>query len=258
MPTTQNEWNRIISGFDSIWNFPAFGAIDGKHVVIECPANSGSNYYNYKGTFSVVLLALVDHNYNYTCIDVGSYGSNSDGGIYLKSSLKRAIEENILNIPSEAVMLGDDAFPLNTYLMKPYARRNYLSEKQKIYNYRHCRARRVVENAFGITASRFRVFRKPIPLLPATVIKLVKASCALHNWIRKNGCSQLISVDIEDHEKGCILPGSWRNEPEPNGLLQLGTPSQRNYLTDARKKRDKFADYFMGEGAVDWQSRFIY
>lgn len=87
----------------------------------------------------------------------------------------------MLQLPDDAVMLGDEAFPLKTYLMKPYARRNMLSKKEKIYNYRHCRARRIVENCFGILANRFRVFRRPIPLAPETVVKLVKAACSLHN-----------------------------------------------------------------------------
>lgn len=219
--------------FSSIWCC----AIDGKHIIIDCPAHSGSNYFNYKGTFSIVLLALVDHNYNFTCIDIGSYGSNSDAGIFAKSSLRKAIEENKLNIPEGAVMLGDEAFPLKLYLMKPYARRKQLSKREKIYNYRHCRARRIVENGFGIMASRFRIFRKPIPLLPESVIKLVKASCALHNWLRKKcGKSNSISVDIEDHETGRILPGSWRNEPRPCGLVNIATSTQRNYLIEARQK----------------------
>jgi len=85
--------------------------------------------------------------------------------------------------------------------------------QEKIYNYRHCRARQIVENSFGILANRFRIFRKPIPLAPETVVKLGKAACFLHNWIRKSGFSQhSISVDIEDLDLGRLILGSWRNE----------------------------------------------
>lgn len=112
--------------------------------MIQFPPNTGSNYFNYKGSFSIVLLALVDHNYNFQCIDIGNYGSNSDGGIFEKSMLKKGLEENMLQLPYDAVMLGNEAFPLKTYRMKPYARRNMLSRNEKIYNYRHCRARRIV------------------------------------------------------------------------------------------------------------------
>lgn len=127
----------------------------------------------------------MDHNYNFTFIDVGSYGSISDGGIFAKSSLRIAIEENQLNLPNGYVILGDEAFPLTPYLMKPYPRRNQLSIPQKVFNYRLCRARRIVENAFGILSARFRIFKSPIVLKTNTVIKLIKATCALHNWIRK-------------------------------------------------------------------------
>ena len=72
--------------------------------MIQCPPNTGSNYYNYKGSFSIVLLALVDHNYNFECIDIGNYGSTSDGGIFEKSKLKKALEENVLKLPDDAVM----------------------------------------------------------------------------------------------------------------------------------------------------------
>lgn len=261
VPKTKNDWDSIIHGFNSSWNFPnCFGAIDGKHIIIECPANSGSNFYNYKGSFSVVLLAMVDHAYNFTCIDVGAYGSASDGGIFSKCTLKKAIEENQLNLPDEAVMLGDEAFPLTKYLMKPYPRRNILTKKQKIYNYRHCRARRIVENGFGILSSRFRVFRRPLRLLPSTVVKLVKAACSLHNWIRKSGLNQTIEYiiqDIEDLENGILIPGQWRKEPQSTGVINIAATSQRNYLNEAKDKRDRLADYFMGEGAVNWQDRMI-
>ncbi|XP_003244309.1 protein ALP1-like [Acyrthosiphon pisum] len=259
VPREKSKWNKIMDGFNSLWNFPnCIGAIDGKHIVMECPANSGSNYFNYKGTFSIVLLALVDHNYNFTCIDIGSYGSNSDGGIFAKSALKKAIEEHVLHTPTDSVILGDDAFPLLPYLMKPYARRNHLTEREKVYNYRHCRARRIVENGFGILSSRFRVFRRPITLTPENTIQLVKAACALHNWIRKSGKNpNSISVDIEDTETGRLLNGSWRNDTSPTGLQHLGTILQRNSNTEAKDKRNSLADYFVEEGAVVWQNRMI-
>ena len=90
---TKFDWDKIINGFNASWNFQNYiGAIDGKHVVIEWTVNSGSNFFNYKGKYSIVLLALVDNNYNFTCIDIGAHGSMSDGGIFNKYSLKKAIE----------------------------------------------------------------------------------------------------------------------------------------------------------------------
>ena len=55
--------------------------------------------------------------------------------------------------PFSYFLLGDDIFPLNKWFIKPYPGRN-LREKQKIYNYRLSRARRITENAFRILAGR--------------------------------------------------------------------------------------------------------
>ena len=69
--------------FEKDWNFPHFiGAIDGKQIVIKAPPKSVSLYFNYKGTFLVVLLSLVAADYTFTIVSFGSYESNSDGGIF--------------------------------------------------------------------------------------------------------------------------------------------------------------------------------
>lgn len=103
-----------------------------------------------------------------------------------KTKFYSALERNNLELPNKAVFVGDDAFPLATYLMKPYSRLEGLEHKQKIFNYRLSRARRIVENAFGIMASRFRVYRKPISVSLDKTDSIIKATCALHNWLQTN------------------------------------------------------------------------
>ena len=82
-PVTEDEWRLLINETSERWQFPnCFGAADGKHIGIICPKNSGSQYYNYKGFFSVVLMALVDYDYRFIYADVGCQGRINDGGLF--------------------------------------------------------------------------------------------------------------------------------------------------------------------------------
>lgn len=79
-PTTAS-LQQAINNFDLKWNFPnCCGAIDGKHVRIKCPQRAGSSFFNYKDFHSIVLLAIVDANYKFLAVDVGSYGREGDAG----------------------------------------------------------------------------------------------------------------------------------------------------------------------------------
>ncbi|XP_060868206.1 uncharacterized protein LOC132943287 [Metopolophium dirhodum] len=171
LPKNPEEWLKVAEDYDEKWNFPhCVGAIDGKHIVIQCPINSGSEFFNYKETFSIVLMALVDANYMFTYVDIGFQGRISDGGVFKNTSLWTTLEKNQLKLPLDTplsnknelvtyVFVGDNAFTLGTHMMKPYSGVFEKGNKKRVYNYRLSRARRVVENVFGILSSVFRVFR---------------------------------------------------------------------------------------------------
>lgn len=259
MPTTQEEWKVIENGFNTRWNFPGcHGSIDGKHVTIQAPPNCGSEFWNYKGSNSIVLLAIVDHDYCFRYISVGSNGRNADGGIFRDSLMYEKLENDLL--PNGGFLVGDDAFPLKTYLLKPYSHKP-LTFQQKIFNYRLSRARRIVENAFGILTSRFRIFQKPIMTSAHVTDKIIRTSCALHNWLRITSTNTYLpqgSLDIEDVDAGVTIPGSWRQEVN-NQLPSSNRNNVANHTSrQARELRDRYAGYFINSGAVPWQSRMVH
>lgn len=269
VPTSQDEWKEIAREFYDLWNFPnCLGAVDGKHVAIKKPPHSGSFYYNYKKFFSIVMMAVVNANYEFIMIDVGINGRISDGGVFSHTDFGRAFSNNSLGIPEPAILpnsqkklpfvfLGDDAFALTDNFMKPYAQAGLTLDK-KIFNYRLSRARRVVENAFGILVSRFGVLQKPIALSPEKAQTIVLACCYLHNYLRNRQTRTYIttgSVDNEDLQAGILTKGTWRETVKDATPLQAC--STKNAPTSAKVVRDTYCHFFNNEGQVSWQSKAI-
>lgn len=164
-----------------------------------------------------------------------------------------ASEPVSFDLDLEYVFVGDDAFAMRPDLIKPY-NRGSLNNERRICNYRISRARRVVENSFGILTSRFRVFNTAINLHVETIESVVLACCALHNLLRKKSVSytSLECFDNENIMDGIIKLGARCN---PHILHNLERRSGGQVLQRAKVIREKFCTNFNGEGSVPWQEK---
>ncbi|XP_050551873.1 uncharacterized protein LOC126911056 [Spodoptera frugiperda] len=207
---TREKWTRIAMEFDEKWNFPnCIGAID----------------------------------------DVGSYGRNSDGGIMQNSIFGKKLTSNALDIPPKKrlprtdlelpyVFIADEAFPLTTNIMRPFSSDRLTDEAMKIYNYRLSRARRIVENAFGILQERFELCQKGIQVQPKYIDNIILACTCLHNFI--------------------IGGTSTESQSIASVSINLENDNNMNNALDGTTVREMFKDYFNSdEGSIPWQNDIV-
>ncbi|KAH6919644.1 hypothetical protein HPB50_029368 [Hyalomma asiaticum] len=118
--------------------------------------------------------------------------------------------------------------------------------------------RRCVENAFGITAARWRILLRTINLLPENVDYVIKAACVLHNFLTVHNPQSHQFPDKED-SFGNIVGGRWRQGMQgvlDNCFFPVQTTTSRNFNGDAAAARDLFTAYFSSSaGQVPWQWR---
>jgi hypothetical protein len=153
------------------------------------------------------------------------------------------------------VFVGDEAFALDENFLRPYPQKD-LDHGKRIFNYRLSRARNVVENAFGIIASRFRILHTSINMKVENINYVIMAICSLHNFLRKRSSGYMCAstVDTEDVEQCVIHQGEWRN----NGVLLSDLhPVTRNPNTKAKENREAYREYFLSDGSVQWQEAMI-
>ncbi len=204
--------------------------MDGKHVNITKPSKSGSQFFNYKGTFSMVLLALVNPEYKFILVDIGAYGSQSDRGVLRMSSMGKLLHKRALGLPDGKRLTGfeevgpipyfiaaDEAFPLQVDIMHPFSGRERkrkeavrnmaqeeldtaarkktprdLTDRQLIFNYRVLRGRHIVENVFSICVHHWRVLLHAMALhKPENVETVIMACVVLHNYL----CKEIVSYE---------------------------------------------------------------
>lgn len=246
---TIEDWKKISDKFQVRANFPhCVGAVDGKHIRVVKPSHTGSNFFNYKKYFSIVLMAVADSDYCFTCINVGAFGKESDSNVFKATVLGQKIYSGNIDLPepkplennSEAtpyVFVADEAFALCANLLRPYPNKDLTFEK-KIFNYRLSRARRFVECSFGILANKWRIFHRPLDVNPEFADSIIKSCCVLHNFVRKRD-----GYEYQD-TLSCTL----------ESVPSQGTKANQRGL----QVRNTFTTYFCSShGSVPWQNNCI-
>lgn len=212
-------------------------------------------YRDYKGHDSTNFLGMSGAKQHFIMADIGAPGRHSDGGVFASSEMGRRFQNDEMFLPPRErlsatgpelpyVMAGDEAFALSSSMMKPYPRRNCLNLKERVFNYRLSRARRIVETSFGILSAVWRIFKSPLRTNLATSILIIQACVCLHNFIlkfdpdRERIINMAKSAEARDN---CFetIPDNLRNDDE-------------NLVGPARD-RDEFANYFLTDGAIKFQ-----
>lgn len=170
------------------------GAIDGSHIPIVRPKKYSRDYNNRKGWHSVVLQAVVDGKGQFWDLNVGTPGSVHDSRIlgrsafyqtatngYFPGRLKRVGDMDI-----GYYILGDSAYPIHSWLLKPYPDNGRLTAGQRLYNLTTSRARAVVEHAFGRLKGRWRCLLKRNDCNIELVKDITLTACVLHNLCERH------------------------------------------------------------------------
>lgn len=259
-PTSPEEWLKKTDGL----SFPhCLGALDGKHVPILPPSYTGPKDMNYQGTYSMVVLTLVDCNYNFMYADVVQ-SQNTDSKVFNESDLWLNINTDNLNLPPNTPLPGeankimpyifvtDGALPLERHIMNPFPGDHDSDSPESIYNQLLAQSHSVVDNAFGVLSGVFKVLLKPINLEPVNTAVIIRSCLLLHNFLLRSDSSRDFycppgSVDTYI-DGGLVTQGSWRHENQDHFLpLQALTNDPAD---EAIQIRLNFLDYMKRNALV--------
>lgn len=152
-------------------------------------------------------MGIANANYELIMVHFGINGKVSNSGVIEYTEFYQKLKNNELNLatPSKPksssktlpyVFLKDEVFALRENFLKPF-RQGELNIERKIYNYRVSRARRVIENVFGILANRFHIFHTSMNISLEQIDRVVIACCFLHNFLCKRQHQYISSGSVD-------------------------------------------------------------
>ena len=234
---------------EELWQFPCcWSALDGCHIPIKCPPGglqSCKEYHNFKNFYLIVLMAMVDSHYRFVWGSCGFPGNSHDAVIFRSTDIWTRIKEGLIPVIGKTVgdvtvpplVVGDSAFPLRTWLMKPYTNAS-LTPRQRYFNYRLSRSRMVTEGAYGQLKGRWRVLLRKSESSQDNVRITTLACMVLHNICIARGDAIIKKLDLS-----LDANGQKRNREEIRKLLQMRNCSRiRDVSVEANKVRNALCE----------------
>ena len=196
-PYTADEVQAVMNDFEEEYHFPQIvGVVDGCHIEINAPPENKEDYFNRKQYYSINLQGIVNPQLHFQHIAVGFPGSIHDSRVLRLSGIFNLAEsKEILTAPTRMVnrvqlrpmLVGDSAYPLKNWLLKPFSNRGHLSHQKKRFNAKLRAMRSVVERAFDMLKGCWRALLKKIEQDHTSVQKTVTAACVLDNFCLLHG-----------------------------------------------------------------------
>uniref|UniRef100_A0A3Q3FP78 DDE Tnp4 domain-containing protein n=1 Tax=Kryptolebias marmoratus TaxID=37003 RepID=A0A3Q3FP78_KRYMA len=213
----EDRFREIAMYIKNRWGLPqCVGAIDGCHIPIIAPQHYHTVYFNRKGWHSIILQAVVDGKGIFWNLFAGLSGNSHDARVFRLSALSELASRgnlfpphirNIGTVATGYYILGDSAYSLLDWLLKPFPDTGRLTSEQQFFNKKMCSAGVVVENAFGRLKGRWRCRLKRNDCNVELVKSMVLTCCALHNLCENHGESFETSLDLPDAEAAALQPG---------------------------------------------------
>lgn len=190
-PETEAETLAATETFEELSELPNIvGAIDGSHVRIIAPKDSAVDYFSRYQQYDFIIQAVVNGRKLFLDFACGFPGNMHDARVLRRSAIFRKAERGeILSAPTVHIngrhelrpyLVGDSAYPLSPWLMKPYPEGTRDRDEIK-FNKELSSARVKVECAFGLLKSRRRVLQKCFDSSIEFAVKNAIACAVLHN-----------------------------------------------------------------------------
>ena len=95
--------------------------------------------------------------------------------------------QSLSGVSAPCFLVGDPAYPLRPWLMKPFINTGCLTPQQQCFNNRLSKSRVVVQHAFGRLKGRWRCLRNKLSVCIDDVPEVIGACCILHNLCQTHG-----------------------------------------------------------------------